>query len=186
MDTPTEGKDAGKVRLGPDDWIAAAMAAFLAEGPNGIRVEALARSIGATKGSFYWHFKDVAALKAAVLERLETDLSGQTDVKAPAPRRLVVMLLTQPEKPESIGLRDWARSDSVAAAVIDRLDQRWLRAMEVALAANDIKPELASGRARLMLAARVGYGRLANLGRTQAETEEDLRLLMRMVPQPKP
>ena len=37
--------------------------ALSAEGPQGIRVEAIARQLKLSKGSFYWHFKDVQALK---------------------------------------------------------------------------------------------------------------------------
>lgn len=186
MDTPTEARDSARARLGPDDWVKAGMAAFLSEGPGGLRVEALARAIGATKGSFYWHFKDVAALKAAVLSRIEAGLAEQAAVNAPNPRRRVVLLLSLPETPEAMGLRDWARSDAAAAEAVDRLDQKWLRAMEAALVANDLEPDHAPSRARLMLAARVGFGRLGDLGQTRAAAEADLRLLMRLVPNRKP
>src|SRR5207247_4105060 len=45
-------------RLGKDDWLRGARLALLREGPNGVRVEPLARELGVTKGSFYWHFHD--------------------------------------------------------------------------------------------------------------------------------
>ena len=45
-------------------------------GPAGVAVEPIARALGVTKGSFYWHFPDRAALVQAALarwERLATD-----------------------------------------------------------------------------------------------------------------
>ena len=45
-------------------WLDAAYATFRSEGLAAVRVEPLARSLGATKGSFYWHFHDRAELVA--------------------------------------------------------------------------------------------------------------------------
>ncbi len=58
-----------RARLDEAAWIAAAFEALAAEGIAGVRVERLAASLGVTKGSFYWHFKDREALVAALLER---------------------------------------------------------------------------------------------------------------------
>lgn len=58
-------------RRSAEDWVDAAYARFRVEGFDGLRVEALARDLGATKGSFYWHFADRAALVSAVMARWE-------------------------------------------------------------------------------------------------------------------
>ena len=65
-------------RLGsrPDDWAAAALTALADGGLAAVRVEALAPGLGASKGSFYWHFADRAALVDAALalwEERDTD-----------------------------------------------------------------------------------------------------------------
>lgn len=54
-----------------EDWIEAAISALAERGEVGLAVEELARCLGVTKGSFYWHFKDRAALVAATLETFE-------------------------------------------------------------------------------------------------------------------
>jgi AcrR family transcriptional regulator len=61
--------------LGPTDWVGAALVAVAEGGITNISVERLARSLGATKGSFYWHFKDRPALVAATLDAW----AGQTE-----------------------------------------------------------------------------------------------------------
>jgi AcrR family transcriptional regulator len=60
-------------RLTADDWIDAAREIVAASGIAAVAVEPLARALGVTKGSFYWHFSDRGALLTAVLERWERD-----------------------------------------------------------------------------------------------------------------
>jgi AcrR family transcriptional regulator len=54
-----------------EDWVQAATRALAAQGIDAVRVERLAADLGVTKGSFYWHFADLAALRAAVLATWE-------------------------------------------------------------------------------------------------------------------
>lgn len=60
-------------RLTADDWINAARELVATSGIAAVAVEPLARTLGVTKGSFYWHFSDRNALLTAVLERWERD-----------------------------------------------------------------------------------------------------------------
>ena len=62
-------------RLGPDDWTKAALLAIGEKGAKNVSVERLARELGTTKGSFYWHFKDRPALIDAALARWERDFT---------------------------------------------------------------------------------------------------------------
>ena len=58
------------------DWTEAALDALARGGLPAVAVEPLAKELGATKGSFYWHFADRQALMAATLElweRRDTD-----------------------------------------------------------------------------------------------------------------
>jgi AcrR family transcriptional regulator len=58
--------------LQPEDWIQAGFSQLSAHGVETVRVEILARNLGATKGSFYWHFKDREELLLRMLLRWET------------------------------------------------------------------------------------------------------------------
>ena len=73
---PASGSRTGE-RLGPDDWTRAALGAIAENGIANVSVERLARELGATKGSFYWHFADRPALIAAALERWERDYTDR-------------------------------------------------------------------------------------------------------------
>lgn len=69
MDVAQEAKR----RLGADDWAAAALAAIGEGGLAAVAVEPLATRLGATKGSFYWHFPNRDALVVAALHRWERE-----------------------------------------------------------------------------------------------------------------
>ncbi|MFT6234482.1 MAG: AcrR family transcriptional regulator [Myxococcota bacterium] len=55
-----------------DDWALAALHAIAETGINGLAVEPLAKRLGVTKGSFYWHFKNRAALTEAAVALWES------------------------------------------------------------------------------------------------------------------
>ena len=58
-------------RLSAQDWAVAALEALASGGLAAVAVERLAERLGATKGSFYWHFANRDALVRAALEQWE-------------------------------------------------------------------------------------------------------------------
>lgn len=128
-----------KRRLAKTDWVQAGFRALVQTGPAGLKVEALAREIGTTKGSFYWHFKDIAALQIEMLvtwEELATlnitaavKRSGLSPVKQ---LRLLVDMVSEP--PDSAlggpavepAIRDWGRINECARSTLERVDRRRL------------------------------------------------------------
>src|SRR5262245_48496 len=58
-------------RLSAAHWEVAALDALAEDGVAGVAIEPLARRLGVTKGSFYWHFADRDALLRAALRRWE-------------------------------------------------------------------------------------------------------------------
>lgn len=60
-------------RLSADDWAKEALDQIAEQGVASVAVEPLARRLGVTKGSFYWHFPSRDALLQAALERWERD-----------------------------------------------------------------------------------------------------------------
>jgi AcrR family transcriptional regulator len=64
-------RKAGERPLTPDDWAGAALVAIAQGGVDAVAVETVAAELGATKGSFYWHFKNRDALIQAALDLWE-------------------------------------------------------------------------------------------------------------------
>jgi AcrR family transcriptional regulator len=64
-------QDVKRRRLSAEDWAEAALDAIGEQGLIGVAVEPIAARLGATKGSFYWHFPNRDALVLAALRRWE-------------------------------------------------------------------------------------------------------------------
>lgn len=58
-------------RLGVEEWRVAALHALAEGGIAAVAIEPLAKSLGVTKGSGYWHFENREALLRATLEEWE-------------------------------------------------------------------------------------------------------------------
>ncbi|WP_163798115.1 TetR/AcrR family transcriptional regulator [Mycolicibacterium sediminis] len=67
---PTKGPSGTVTRA---DWAAAALVALRAGGPSAVRVEAIARTLGVSKGSFYWHFADRRELLETAIAAWEAE-----------------------------------------------------------------------------------------------------------------
>lgn len=80
-----------RAQLSAQDWTNAALRALADGGVAAVRVDVLARSLGITRGSFYWHFADRDALLRAALEQWEQTVTAQViermeDVVSPLAR----------------------------------------------------------------------------------------------------
>src|SRR3954451_22926826 len=121
----------GEVRS--ESWIEAGLAEIARTGVEGVRVEVLAKNLGVTKGGFYRRFRDRAALldgmrqtwskgRIAAIEK-QTSLDG-----ASARERLRALIALYSERMNTEGMavelaiRQWARSDGVAATAVAGVD----------------------------------------------------------------
>lgn len=183
-------------RLSRETWVQAGFAALLAEGPAGLRVEAIARDLGTTKGSFYWHFRDAPDLRSALLADWETRSTAAFEAalgaSALAARRRIMRLVDAVAGDESGGaagggaampgdaaLRDWARTDPEARAALDRVDGARLAALRGVLLAAGLGGSAAGRGAATLLAALVGFAALQRS--TGADVRRDLAALARAV-----
>jgi AcrR family transcriptional regulator len=133
-DAPTARSAAA--RLNRDDWLNAAFAAAVEHGFEGVRVLVLADTLGVTRGSFYWHFKDHADLIAALLERWRaTEQAGNERLQQPRsndPVKDLELLLDAAlahggddlsNMRFELALRGLGRRDAAVAAMLLEVDQ---------------------------------------------------------------
>jgi AcrR family transcriptional regulator len=120
-----------KLRTPRVAWIEAALQALSAGGPGAIRVEALAASLGVSKGGFYWHFKDRQALLTAMLDSWEKamveDVIAQVESQPAEPRAKLAHLFALASTVDfavELAIRDWSRRDAEVAARLRRIDGR--------------------------------------------------------------
>jgi AcrR family transcriptional regulator len=121
-------------RTPPSKWIEEGLRALAAGGPDAVRVEALARALGVTKGGFYNHFVDRLALLDEMLDTWERLMIDQVIERVEAEggdgraklRRLYALGASSARGLIKIELaiRDWARRDKAVAKRLKRIDNR--------------------------------------------------------------
>jgi AcrR family transcriptional regulator len=148
-------------RLDIAAWVQAALDIVAAQGVDGVRVEVLAKQLGVTKGSFYWHFRDRDALLEAVLDswRREATLRiiSRLDQAAQSAADRLRYLLQLPfhgvraERGAEIelSLRLWSRRDERARATLAEVDQLRLRYIAGLLEDCGLRADDAKARAVL-------------------------------------
>src|SRR5690348_17786797 len=84
--------------LDESSWVDEAFEVLSDKGVDDVGIESLAKRLGVTKGSFYWHFKDRAALLTAVLRRWQQRRSEEHTSELQSPVHLVCRLLLEKKK----------------------------------------------------------------------------------------
>jgi AcrR family transcriptional regulator len=145
-------------------WIEEGLRALAAGGPDAVRVEALARALGVTKGGFYGHFADRNALLEEMLDTWERRSTEEVververqggDVRIRL-RRAGALTFSRELLPIDLAIRDWSRRDPAVAERLRRVDNRrmdYLRLLFGALSADQDEVE-----ARSMLAFSLAIG----------------------------
>lgn len=116
-------------------WIEAGLHALAQGGPSAVRVEALAKTLGVTKGSFYWHLGDREAFLDEMLTTWEHDVTDNViavvESEPGDARTKLARLFTIAQsysRPEAmaieLAIRDWARHDPAVAERLSRVDNR--------------------------------------------------------------
>jgi AcrR family transcriptional regulator len=115
--------------LHPDDWVRTAQIRLASHGVESVRVEVLARDLGVSKGSFYWHFRDRGELLDQLLARWEAGELGWLDqddgAGAPARWAGFIERTASPERMRmEVALRGWARGDERVATRVAEIEKR--------------------------------------------------------------
>jgi AcrR family transcriptional regulator len=157
-------------RLTRADWITAALAAIADGGLAAVAVEPLAHRLGASKGSFYWHFENRDALLEAAIRRWEkettTDVVAEITAAHDAPasqfRRLVTGVIERAEQ-DRVGPALLASSTHPAVApALERVTAARLNLIAATLRRLGFPPAEARRRALLAYSAYLGHGQLAH------------------------
>jgi AcrR family transcriptional regulator len=159
--------------LTAEDWTSAALDALARGGLAAVAVEPLAKTLGTTKGSFYWHFADRHALVSAALERWEqrdTDLVIAAVEQAPDVttrlRNLLRLVFTAVRPDGGAGSVELAlqasAADPVVAATLARVTRRRLTYLTSLFTELGLSPARARDRGLLAYTSFLGHAQLAH------------------------
>ena len=152
-------------RLAATDWVEAGFFLLATEGVKALTLDRLCKKVGATKGSFYWHFADMGAYRRALADTWaevhDTDRAELTDRSDLPPRerlaRMMEALLGQRHWMLERAMREWARTDTDVAAAVAASDRRVRSAVRQAYLDDGFSTEQADVRADATFAAGVGF-----------------------------
>ncbi|MEV7397231.1 TetR/AcrR family transcriptional regulator [Aeromicrobium sp. NPDC092404] len=159
--------------LTADDWSAAALAALERNGLAAVAVEPIAKTLGATKGSFYWHFSgrdDLVSAALALWERRDTDgVIAAIDRARDDDDRLRLLLrivLSAVVASPGAGAIELAlqphASHPLVAPVLARVTRRRMSTLEALYAERGLTSDEARDRALLAYTAYLGHAQLAH------------------------
>lgn len=145
-------------RLGPKDWLKAGTKALASDGPDALKAEPLAVRLKVSKGSFYWHFRDVPAFQKSLLEEWEVNALTQSENARGAMENPVTTLRSLAQAFATLdklelAVRSWANSHKGARRSVERVDATRLGFLQDALTEIGIEnPEMS----QIIYAAAIG------------------------------
>jgi AcrR family transcriptional regulator len=161
------------------DWEDAALHAIAARGLDALSIPDLARALGVTKGSFYWHFDSLQALVEAALRRWEAMDREALDEVRPIkdPRaRLEALFVQSMQKREAHALYVALAlsADAAVGAVVRRVSERRLKFLVDSYRQLGLGAVEARQRALLTYAAYVGALHLRQQSAPGLKAEKDI------------
>lgn len=171
---------AAPTRTPRERWITAGLAALATGGPRAVRIEALAKDLGVTKGGFYGFFADRDALLEAMLDQWEHESIDESiatarleggDARTRIHRLGHLTFSDDHLLPIDLAIRDWARQDDAVAARLRRVDSRRMEELRLHIGTFCYDPDEVEARSLLAFCAAIGSHFLAaeHDGRTRAE-----------------
>jgi AcrR family transcriptional regulator len=172
-------------QLSAKDWLDQGLKALARDGFTALKAEPLAKAMGVSRGSFYWHFADVEAFHAEILEhwrevaveRIIADVEAARGNDNPLQLLLRRVFSERPALEQAV--RSWAAVDPAARAAMQAIDRRRLGYVESLLRDSGLLPDVARARAQILYWAFLGFALSdgpSRRTRQEAVLEEMLRM----------
>jgi AcrR family transcriptional regulator len=149
-------------RLTKSDWIKHGLRTLAHDGVNALKVGPMATKLKVSRGSFYWHFRDIADFRSQILrswqERTTDQVIQELEAEKAEPDRLkYLMARAFNEKPRlDRAVRSWAAEDEHVAKIAASVDARRVAYIAKLLVAAGVESRRALSRAAFMYWAYLG------------------------------
>jgi AcrR family transcriptional regulator len=157
------------------DWIKTAFQALTIDGEKALKAEAIARTLKTTKGSFYWHFKDISAFRKEMLHLWQSEattaiidivesVGGSGADKLHLLAKIVTTMNAKNDYgglPAEPAIRSWASHDKIAARALKQVDAARIGYVQKLFAEANYSEEIARHRAEVFYSSFVGLQTLA-------------------------
>jgi AcrR family transcriptional regulator len=177
---PVKPQKKERTTLTADDWEREALEMIAEHGVAAMAVEPLARRMGITKGSFYWHFPNHGALLEQALLRWEDHDSRNLNTALGAiaePRERLISFFRrvgQERLTHDVFSALCAASDhEQVEPVLERVAERRMRHIASAFEELGFEAESARHRARLVYSVYLGFLQLQRQQQTPSLTSQE-------------
>jgi len=148
-------------------WLDAAYQLLIESGVDAVKVMPLAKSLGLSRTSFYWHFSDREALLSALIERWQqkntANLIIQTQLPAESISEAIFNLFDCWVNPElfdarmDFAIRNWAQQSASLKQRLQETDLQRIGAIYQMFLKFNYSQEQANARAHTVYYTQVGY-----------------------------
>lgn len=149
-------------RLSKSDWIALGLRALADEGSKGLNVGPMAAALNVSRGSFYWHFRDIADFRAQLLQSWQEEATDRVirdlDARDRQVGRLQGLLRNAFARGRKLdrAIRAWAATDADAADIVADVDRRRIEKIATLLVEAGVAKSAARHRAAFLYWAYLG------------------------------
>jgi AcrR family transcriptional regulator len=174
--------------LSAKDWLDLGLKTLARDGFTALKAEPLAKAMGVSRGSFYWHFADIGAYRAAILKHWRDVAAEQViaNLEASSKDDNPLLLLLRRSFSGRLALenavRSWATLDPLARAAVQATDRRRLNYVQQLFERSGVSPGVARSRAQIFYWAFLGFAlsdQPLPKARQQALIEELMRMALR-------
>ena len=151
-------------QLSAEDWLDQGLKTLAKSGFTALKAEPLAKAMGVSRGSFYWHFADIGVYHAAILKHWREVAAEQViadlEVEVAKHHDAVALLLRRAFSSTPAlenAVRTWATVDAAARAAVQAIDQRRLGYIETLLRQTGVAADVARARAQILYWAFLGF-----------------------------
>ncbi len=149
-------------RLTKDDWLKRGLRTLATDGAHALKVGPMAAKLKVSRGSFYWHFKDVADFQSQILrvwqERSTDQVIRELETGTALPDRLALLMKRAFAGRRDLerAIRSWATEDAAVARVVAGVDTRRVAYIAKMLVAAGVERKKALARAVFLYWAYLG------------------------------
>ncbi|GGI30310.1 TetR/AcrR family transcriptional regulator [Bradyrhizobium guangdongense] len=148
-------------QLSADDWIKQGLKALARSGFTALKADPLAKALGVSRGSFYWHFADLGAFHAAVLKRWREiaaeEIIAGVEAVGGEPLKALLRRSFGARLDLERAVRNWAAFDPAAQTAVRAIDRRRLDYIEALLQRRGFSATTARARAQLLYWTFLGF-----------------------------
>jgi AcrR family transcriptional regulator len=150
-------------KLGRQDWVNAALNVLSEEGAEAVKVDILAKSLKITRGSFYWHFKNLDDLLEAIIHEWQTssqDIAQTVEQVGGEPSEKLLHLFEIAARNDDRlekAMRVWAIHDARAATAVAQVDRQRLEYLQYLFLQLGFSKIDAEVRAQIAYSVRLGW-----------------------------